>query len=161
MSPAAVAAGDYKLSATLGTVASNHWSVRLSRPRYKEAFSYFDVGWDNTSNIDSGRPYVNIPQDIAQANEKRAALHRNAAIQSLSDNVNFQDFSGGGAGAGLAAYQGRDSSSEIAEAEMILRQSLSLPAHAKSQMSSRGAAKIAKITWFASHLRGFACDPFA
>ena len=78
--------------------------------------------------IDAGFPYLTAPKNIAEANEGRRVVARNAAILGRQGNLNLTDW-GIGPGGAFPNYQGRDSSSEVAEVEMILRRTASLPAH--------------------------------
>ncbi|MFZ4395900.1 MAG: beta-galactosidase trimerization domain-containing protein [Kiritimatiellia bacterium] len=126
--------GSYELTASLGATTANRWKLLLARPRFKEDFPLFDHGWD-TGNIDEGNlwhyatpqvpMYSNVPKDgIRDANRKMEILRRNATILGQQCNMNvttpgFRKFD---------IYHGRDSSSQIAEVEMILRRNLSLPA---------------------------------
>ena len=121
---AALAPGEYMLTAKLGGIESNRWTVFIAQPRYLDSFNYFNNGWGGLSNIDSGSTYFNVPKSIGDANEKRGLLERNAEILGRMDTLNF----GHGGFSPLAFYQGRDSSSEVAEVEQLLRKNLSLPA---------------------------------
>ena len=123
---AALAPGDYQVIARLGDLTSSAWPLHISRPRWHDEFILYDNGWGGPINIDKGSTYRNVPGSIAEANAKRVQFERNAQIQSQDDNINLTDFS---IGAGWQAYQGRDSTSELAQVEMILRSNLSLPAH--------------------------------
>ncbi|GDY20766.1 hypothetical protein LBMAG56_21120 [Verrucomicrobiota bacterium] len=126
---AALSAGDYQLTATLGELRAAPWSVRIAQPRFREPFAHFDHNcWSAWSMIDAGFPYLTAPKGIAEANEGRRALARNAAILGRQGNLNLTDW-GIGPGGAFPNYQGRDSSSEVAEVEMILRRTPSLPAH--------------------------------
>ncbi len=126
---AALPAGDYQLTATLGELRAASWSVRIAAPRFREPFAHFDHNcWSAWSQIDAGFPYVTAPKSIADANEGRRVIARNAAILGRQGNLNLTDW-GIGPGGAFPNYQGRDSSSEVAEVEMILRRTPSLPAH--------------------------------
>ena len=126
---AALTAGDYQLTATLGELRAASWSVRIATPRFREPFAHFDHNcWSAWSMIDAGFPYLTAPKNIAEANEGRRAIARNAAILGRQGNLNLTDW-GIGPGGAFPNYQGRDSSSEVAEVEMILRRTASLPAH--------------------------------
>lgn len=126
---AALPAGDYQLTASLGELRAATWSVRIAPPRFREPFAHFDHNcWSSWSQIDAGFPYLTAPKSIAEANEGRRAIARNAAILGRQGNLNLTDW-GIGPGGAFPNYQGRDSSSEVAEVEMILRRTPSLPAH--------------------------------
>lgn len=122
----ALAPGDYTLTASLGGLKSNAWSVRISRPRSRSPFPLYADGRFSEQNVDNGVPVLNVPENIAVANAARATYRRNAEIlawqydSALIDWYMFKP---------LASYAGRDSSSEVAEVEMILRGTLALPAH--------------------------------
>ena len=122
---AALAPGDYVLSAKLAGIESNHWTIHISEPRYLDPFIYFNDGWGGGGNIDQGTKYFTLPRDIADANEKRSTLRRNAEVLGRLDAVNFAHPP---QGCDFKYYEGRDSSSEVAEVERILRGNLSLPA---------------------------------
>jgi len=121
-----LAPGDYTLTASLGALKSNRWSIRISRARSRSSFPLYADGRFSEQNVDNGVPVLNVPDNIAIANDARRIYRRNAEIlawqydSALIDWYMFKP---------LASYSGRDSSSEVAEVEMILRGNLSLPAH--------------------------------
>jgi len=123
---AALTTGEYTLTANVGSIQSNHWSIRISPPRSRSPFPIYADGRFSEQNVDNGVTVMNVPANIAAANEARATYRRNAEIlawqydSTLLDWYMFHP---------LTAYAGRDSSSEIAEVEMILRKNESLPAH--------------------------------
>ena len=117
--------GRYHLVATLGGLTSVQWEVNLVLPRDRDGTPHFDDGW-LSPNIDVGTPYANIPADITEANGKRRQLEGNIRSRARRGvNLQIVDWSTGGHG----SYQGRDSSSEVAQVEMLLRSELALPAH--------------------------------
>ncbi len=119
----ALKSGNYVLQATLDANASNRWPLRIVEPRRRDGVPHFDDGW-LSPNFDSGTEYQNVPDDIRQANRQRAQLARQAAIRGQRCDLQIVDWSSGG-----AVVQGRDSSSEIAQVEALLRNDLALPAH--------------------------------
>jgi hypothetical protein len=123
---AALTPGDYRVVATLGELTSNAWPLRIARKRWEEGFILYDNGWGGTVNISDGSTYANVPEDINEANQKRWQFERNASIHAQDTNTNLTDYS---IFNGWQSYQGRDSTSEVAQVEMILRSNLSLPAH--------------------------------
>ena len=123
---AALAPGDYTLEASLGNMHSNGWSVRITRPRYKKPFPLISDSRFSANSPDLGVKFFNVPTDIAEANEGRKIMRRNAELlgwqfdTATSDWYIFQPFD---------VYVGRDSSSEVAEVEAVLRENDALPAH--------------------------------
>ena len=122
---AGLRAGDYSLRATLGKLASNRWPLRIVQPRDRKGIPSFEETFCSV-NIDVGSEYVNRPESIRIANEKRALLDRHAAIRGRRSSVEFIVWSLSGS---HSNYQGRDNSSEIAQVEMLLRGEMALPAH--------------------------------
>ncbi|HWE04834.1 MAG TPA: hypothetical protein VG326_20680 [Tepidisphaeraceae bacterium] len=123
---AALAPGDYTIEASLGKMVSNAWSLRIVRPRWNNPFPIHCDSRFSANSIDLGMTFKNVPKDIAEANEARKILRRNAELlgwqfdTAASDWYIFTTF---------ADYVGRDSSSEIAEVEAVLRENDALPAH--------------------------------
>lgn len=123
---AALAPGDYTLEATLGDLHSNGWSLRIVSPRYKKPFPFISDSRFSANSPDLGVKFFNVPTDIAEANEGRRIMRRNAELlawqfdTATSDWYIFQPFH---------TYVGRDSSSEVAEVEAVLRENDALPAH--------------------------------
>ena len=123
---AALAPGDYTIEASLGNMVSNAWSLRIVRPRWTNPFPFHCDSRFSANSIDLGILFKNVPKDIAEANEARKILRRNAELlgwqfdTSSSDWYIFTTF---------ADYVGRDSSSEVAEVEAVLRENDALPAH--------------------------------
>jgi hypothetical protein len=122
----ALAPGDYTLTAQIGALQSNTWSVRIASPRNKAPFPMYADGRFSEQNVDNGVTVLNVPANIAAANEARATYRRNAEILSWQYDTTLLDWY---VFHPLAAFAGRDSSSEVAEVEMILRKNASLPAH--------------------------------
>ena len=122
----ALAPGDYALSATLGSIHSNNWSVTIAKPRQHVDFPIYGTGRFSRYNVDDGSSYVNVPPSIAAANEARKIFARNAAVLGQQVDTVLLDWYGFNP---LSNYQGRDSSSEIAEVEKVLRHAIALPSH--------------------------------
>ncbi len=122
---AALQAGRYTLSASLGSLAANRWPLLLVQPRDRTGTPAFDEGW-LSPNFDVDMPYVNMPDSIGMANEKWARMLRQAGIRALRTDLQIVDWSG--FSGGHPNYQGRDSASEIAQVEALLRGELALPA---------------------------------
>ncbi len=122
----ALAPGDYVLSATLGSIHSNNWSVTIAKPRQHVEFPIYGTGRFSRYNVDDGSSYVNVPPSIAAANEARKIFARNAAVLGQQVDTVLLDWYGFNP---LSNYQGRDSSSEIAEVEKVLRHAIALPSH--------------------------------
>ncbi|HUW32820.1 MAG TPA: hypothetical protein VM223_14530, partial [Planctomycetota bacterium] len=124
---AALKPGTYFLQARIGVLASNAWELDIVEPRDRAGTPYVDDGW-LAPQVDEGRQYLNVPADIRQANAKRELLRRNTLARARrGTNIDIVDWSGFAGGHGC--FQGRDSSSEVAQVEMLLRNELALPAH--------------------------------
>ncbi len=127
LAPEAVAVlpeGDYQLQAEFAGISSNLWPLSLRQARWRDKFVYFDHGWGG-GNVDQGTKYLNIAPSIAKANVKRRRMQRNAQVLGQQADLNLSDWS---SFKNFNYYQGRDSSSEVIQVEMILRRNLSLPA---------------------------------
>ncbi|GMV81048.1 MAG: hypothetical protein AMXMBFR7_22320 [Planctomycetota bacterium] len=118
--------GDYDLNAFVGDAQSNRWSLRISEGRSKRPNPIFLDGCFSSLSVDGGIEFVNVPESIAEANAARRIFKRNAELLARKGDLaipNWYVFNP------LAKYQGRDSSSEVAQVEALLRADLSLPAH--------------------------------
>nr|MBA3847998.1 hypothetical protein [Planctomycetota bacterium] len=124
---AALTPGDYTLVASLGALASNTWSLRLSQRRGANAIPIVAQGMLCLNHLELGVPYVNVPRSIAEANHARAVWRANAAFMGRTYDLWMPEWSF--SGPGHATFQGRDSSSEVAQVERILRDVPGLPAH--------------------------------
>lgn len=122
---AGLIAGDYSLLATIGKLTSNSWPLRIVQPRDRNGIPSFEETFCSV-NVDVGSEYLNQPESIRMANDKRTILDRHAAIRGRRSSVEFIAWSLGGS---HENYQGRDNSSEIAQVEMLLRGEMALPAH--------------------------------
>ncbi|MDA1140906.1 MAG: hypothetical protein O3B01_20260 [Planctomycetota bacterium] len=118
--------GDYTVEAAFGALRSNQWKVILREPQFENVFPHYDDGWAGYSNIDHGFTYYNVPKSIREANENLRMIQRSGEVHARQTNLNVSNWSGHTT---LERYQGRDSSSEVAQVENILRSSLGLPAH--------------------------------
>ncbi len=123
---AALAAGDYTASAALGAVTSNTWSLHVARARAQSSFPIYGSGRFSHYNVDAGKQWVNVPPSITAANESREAFRRNASILGRELDTVLLDWYGFHP---LSDYMGRDSSSEVAEVEKVLRHAPALPSH--------------------------------
>ncbi len=155
---AALAPGDYQLHATVAGVVAPPWSVRISAPRYREDFQQLSQSFGAPTDIDKGSPYLNIPDDIADANLRRRMFRRTASVLSALDTLNLTDWSTHGV---FARYQGRDSSSEVAQVEAMLRADLSLPAHEVYYYQNNFEAALEWLAWQGLGEFNNSLDPFA
>ncbi len=124
---AALLPGDYTLVATLGGLTSNTWSLRISERRGAQAIPIVAQGMLCQNHLETGVPYINVPSSIAEANRARAVWRANAAFMGRTYDVWMPEWSF--TGPGHDTFQGRDSSSEVAQVERILRDVPALPAH--------------------------------
>ncbi|HYE05035.1 MAG TPA: hypothetical protein VEL07_05865 [Planctomycetota bacterium] len=124
---AALAPGDYTLVASLGALRSNTWSLRISQRRGANAIPIVAQGMLCQNHLETGVPYVNVPRSIAEANQARTVWRANAAFMGRTYDIWLPEWSF--SGPGHATFQGRDSSSEVAQVERILRDVPGLPAH--------------------------------